>query len=104
MVQGLAGKESDLPSKKDGVPGWIVGAFERLLAFTLFALQLEDGYTILIAWMAAKLASNRQRRPWPKGVEDARQLRARTFIALMAGTLSLAFGILGGTIADFGCH
>jgi ABC-type dipeptide/oligopeptide/nickel transport system permease subunit len=44
--------------------------------------------------MAAKLAANWQRRE-----EADYGVRANTLIALMAGTLSLGIGVLGGLIA-----
>jgi hypothetical protein len=96
-------RESDVQPGVKGVPPWIVGEFERLLAFAIFFLKIEDAYTLLIAWMAAKIAANWQRRPWPDEPEEARRLRAETFIALMAGTLSLFFGVVGGSIAHCGC-
>jgi hypothetical protein len=96
--------ESNIEPREKGVPSWIVGLFERLLAFLLFALLVKHAETLLIAWMAAKLAANWQRRPWPKNTEVAREIRAHTFTALMAGTLSLGFGVLGGVIAHCGCR
>jgi hypothetical protein len=34
-----------------GVPRWIVGSFERLLALFLVALEVEGAYTLLAAWL-----------------------------------------------------
>jgi hypothetical protein len=53
--------------------------------------------------MTAKLAANWQRQPFKGdgGVKD-QKLRVYTISALMAGTLSLGFGILGGLIARQG--
>jgi hypothetical protein len=76
------------------VPPFILGTFERYLAFILVAAQVEGTATILVAWMAAKLAANWQRRE-----EADYGVRANTLIALMAGTLSLGIGVLGGLIA-----
>jgi len=104
MVVDWLLKRSNVGPLEKGVPPWIVGMFERLLAFTIFLFHVKSAYTLLIAWMAAKLASNWQRRPWPEGKDDGREIRANTFIALMAGTLSLALGVLAGTIAHCGCH
>ncbi len=91
-----------VPRHDQAVPVWITGTFERLLAF--FLILLTDGqgaYAVLIAWMAAKLAANWPRWPLPKeDDEQLRKLRARTFIALMTGIVSLAFGVFGGLIAN----
>ena len=97
-------RESNLPERDENdanvsVPHRIIGTFERLLAFTLVAGNVEAAYTILLAWMAAKLAANWQRRPDAEGDLTSRDVRAATLVALMTGALSLAFGVLGGTIA-----
>jgi hypothetical protein len=84
----------------EGVPPWIVGTFERLLAFALIFFDVEQALTVLIAWMAAKLAANWQRQTLAGDESEAdRKIRIYTLTALMAGTLSLAFGVLGGAIA-----
>jgi uncharacterized metal-binding protein len=103
-------RKSGLPVREEddaalAVPHRIIGTFERLFAFALVLAVSEVGQvvTVLIAWMAAKLAANWQRRPTEgKDEEKDRQIRANTFIALMAGVLSLAFGALGGAIARCG--
>jgi hypothetical protein len=81
---------------KPRVPQWFIGTFERLLAFVLvaFGADATQIVTILIAWMLAKIAANWQRRP---GTDP--EVRASTLIALMAGTLSLLLGVLGGFVA-----
>jgi hypothetical protein len=71
------------------VPPWIIGAFERLVAFALVYFHVKDAPTILALWIGAKLAANWQRRDAGDKTEEARQLRARTFIALMVGTVSV---------------
>jgi hypothetical protein len=83
---------------KPKVPHLVIGTFERLLAFFLvWLVPAERAGIILLAWMTAKLAANWQRR------EDADQeIRARTLIALITGTLSLSFGVVGGAIAKHG--
>jgi len=97
-------EESGLPTRDEdvvAVPHYIIGGFERLLAFFLVALNVSGAFTILVAWMAAKLAANWQRRATP-GDDDKKdqEVRASTLIALMHGVLSLAFGVLGGLIAQ----
>ena len=83
-----------------GVPPAITGTFERLLAFGLFFLNVSDAYTILALWIAAKLASNWQRRPVDKiSKSDEREVRVQTLIALMAGTLSVGIGAVAGAFA-----
>ena len=98
-------RKSDVPPRElrqQAVPVSIVGTFERLLAFLLVYLNVEGAYAILIAWMVAKLAANWQRQ-LKSGNQDAeeadRENRAATYIALMAGTVSLIFGAIGGAIA-----
>jgi hypothetical protein len=55
------------------------------------------------ALVTAKLASNWQRQPFKGDGGEADQLvRVYSISALMAGTLSLGFGILGGLIARHG--
>jgi hypothetical protein len=100
--------KSDVPPRElrqQAVPNSIVGTFERLLAFFLVCLNVEGAYAILIAWMAAKLAASWQRQPISGGLEAEeadREIRAGIFIALMAGTVSLIFGVVGGAIARYG--
>ena len=99
-------KESGVPTDREGegVPPWIVGTFERLLAFALIFFNVEQALTVLIAWMAAKLAANWRRQTLVGDDSEAdRKIRIYTLTALMAGTLSLGFGVLGGAIAR-GCH
>ena len=93
---------SDVPAEPPGkrVPNWITGLFERSLAFllVLFLPDIKEVGVVLLAWMTAKLASNWQRQPFKGDGGEADQLvRVYSISALMAGTLSLGFGILGGT-------
>jgi hypothetical protein len=83
------------------VPPWIVGTSERLLSFALFYFCVENRVTILALWIGAKLAANWQRRGGSQDTEPARQIRARTFIALMGGTVSVAIGAAAGAIARY---
>jgi hypothetical protein len=86
--------EVDPPTGKR-VPNWITGTFERLLAFVLVIAvsQIEQVTLILLAWLGAKLAANWQRAPYDE------LARVYTISALMAGTLSVGLGVLGGVIA-----
>ena len=83
------------------MPPEIVGTFERLLAFLLVTFTVAGTYAVLIGWMAAKLASDWQRQPITARTtrKAARTIRAQTITALLAGTLSLGFGVAGGLIA-----
>ena len=98
-------KASDLPITEKTykhVPSWILGDFERLLAFGLVAFAVPQAGTALIAWLAAKLAANWRRRDAGDDSDEAAIIRANTFIALMAGVLSVILGAVGGLIAGYG--
>jgi hypothetical protein len=85
------------PPKKEKervvVPTWLVGGFERSLAFVLVVFDVPGAYTLLAAWIAAKLAANWQRVPVDNSQKE-REVRARTLIALIAGVVSVGFGCL----------
>jgi hypothetical protein len=96
-------KESDIRDrelvKDDGVPVWFVGNFERILAVILVAAHVSEAYTVLAAWLAAKLATSWQRLPIDTGNEQRnRQIRAGTLVALIAGVISVSFGIVAGLL------
>jgi len=57
-------------SKEEGVPVWITGNFERLLAFFLVVFHVEGAYTILALWLGAKLAASWHRLPIEPYGED----------------------------------
>jgi hypothetical protein len=103
FVRWMSGVPAEPPGKR--VPNWITGLFERTLAFVLVVStgDMKEVGVVLLAWMTAKLAANWQRQPFKGdgGVKD-QKLRVYTISALMAGTLSLGFGILGGLIARQG--
>jgi len=44
-------------AKEEGVPAWITGTFERLLAFFLVLLRVEGAYALIALWLGAKLAN-----------------------------------------------
>jgi hypothetical protein len=69
----------------------------------LFLGDLKQVGVVLLAWMTAKLAANWQRQPY-KGDGGAKdqELRVYSISALMAGTLSLSIGVIGGAIARWG--
>jgi hypothetical protein len=98
-------KISDVPTDRPGagVPNWIVGLFERTFAFGVVFTNVEGVYAVLGAWMAAKLALNWQRPSYNKDDPNAEwQVRVYGISALMAGTLSLSLGAIGGAIARCG--
>ena len=85
--------------KDDHVPVQIVGNFERLLAVILVAAHIPETYTVLALWLAAKLATSWQRLPIDSADEEAnRQIRAGTLVALMAGIVSVGFGVVAGQL------
>jgi hypothetical protein len=85
--------------KHDGVPVWVVGNFERLLALVLVAAHVGEAYTVMAAWLGAKLATSWQRIPTDCRDEKLnRQIRAETLVALIAGVVSVAFGIVAGQL------
>ena len=96
--------ESDIDDptliKDDGVPVWVVGNLERLLAFFIVWGQVGEAYVVLAAWLGAKLATSWQRLPLDTGDEERnRQIRAGTLIALIAGVISVTFGVVAGLLA-----
>jgi len=92
---------SELDTHEDykHVPSWILGIFERLLAFFLVAFTIPQTGPILIAWVLAKLAANWQRREPTGDEEKDAAVRSQTFIALMGGVLSIGLGAFGGLLA-----
>ncbi len=75
-----------------------MGLFERTLAFVLVwgSGQLSSAVTVLAAWQALKMLTN-----WNRKVDNfnpADQINLAQS-ALLAGTLSLAIGVVGGLIA-----
>jgi len=84
------------------LPGWLTGMFERAFAFALVVAVRDAALivTILIAWMAAKLASNWHRGDRPdQNEQQDRWLRGRSLIAIMAGIMSLACAVVGAYIS-----
>ena len=90
------------PDKDIGVPPWIVGSFERLLAFVLVMFDVQGAYTLLAIWTGAKLAASWHRFPVTSD-EAGRQVRAGTMVALIAGIVSVGIGVLVGLIARWAC-
>ena len=87
---------SNVPQRRPhdmGVPQLFVGSFERLMAFSLVALGVQEAYTILGLWLGGKLAASWQRLP-VEGNEAGRQARAGTLIALIVGIVSVTLGVL----------
>ena len=73
-------------AKEEGVPVWITGNFERLLAFLLVLFHVEGAFTLLALWLGAKLAASWHRLPTEtegddeKGREHNRQVRSGTLV------------------------
>lgn len=88
------------PPDKRWQTGFVTGLFERFWTFLLFAhgVPWQGAATILVAWMAAKLAINWHRPPYEGWEGREREYRERAFVGLMAGALSIAFGVLGGLL------
>jgi hypothetical protein len=100
-------------AKEEGVPVWITGNFERLLAFFLVLFHVEGAYTLLALWLGAKLATSWHRLPTePYGdTEDdyerreyRRQIRAGTLCALIAGIVSVLIGAFAGLVVRSVCQ
>jgi ABC-type Fe3+ transport system permease subunit len=89
----------DAPSTKErGLPAGIVGCFERILAFVLVLFDVPSAGTLLAAWIGAKLAANWQRYPSNETNEFGREYRVQTFVALIAGVVSVGLGCLVGLV------
>ena len=99
-------------AKEEGVPVWITGNFERLLAFFLVLFHVEGAYTLLALWLGAKLAASWHRLPAEAygDTEDdekreySRQIRAGTLSALIAGIVSVLIGALVGLVVRSVCQ
>jgi hypothetical protein len=91
------------PEKDKGVPPWIVGSFERLLAFVLVLFDVQGAYTLLAIWIGAKLAASWHRIPVTSD-EAGRDVRAGTMVALIAGIISVGIGVVVGLMARWACH
>ena len=96
-------------AKEEGVPVWITGNFERLLAFLLVLFHVEGRFTLLALWLGAKLAASWHRLPTEtegddeKGREHNRQVRSGTH-ALIAGIVSVLIGASAGLVARSVCQ
>jgi hypothetical protein len=92
---------SDVPPEREdkdvGVPPFIVGTFERVLAFGLALYGVHEALTLLAAWLGAKLAASWQRFE-VKTDEAGRRVRVGTLLALIAGVISVAIGYLAGAL------
>ena len=96
-------------AKEEGVPVWITGNFERLLAFFLVLLHVEGAFTLIALWLGAKLAASWHRlatEPYGDAEkrEYNRQIRAGTLCALIAGIVSVLIGALVGLIIRNVCQ
>ena len=106
LVRWLRGQSriaEERPAKDVGIPPWIVGSFERLLAFALIVFNVEGAYTILAAWLAAKLAASWHRFPVASD-EAGRQVRAGTMVALITGVVSVGIGVVVGLLVRWACR
>ena len=56
IVRKASDVECEREKKDVGVPPWITGTFERLLAFGLLYVGVEEAGAILAGWIAAKLS------------------------------------------------
>ena len=109
---GAKSRVQERTAKDEGVPVWITGNFERLLAFFLVLFHVEGGYTLLALWLGAKLAASWHRLPTePYGDRNddekrdyARQIRAGTLCALIAGIVSVLIGAFAGLVVRSVCQ
>lgn len=77
-----------------------LGIFERHLFYILLLLLKGDSFVFMGGWLALKLASSWQRS---KGVSERHLFffRERTIVALLSGTVSLIFPVIGWAIATY---
>jgi hypothetical protein len=99
FINWLRTRSGVKPRRTNEVDHRIVGLFERTLAFALAFANFPGTYAVLIAWMAAKLALNWKRPSSKESSNAERERRVYGISALMAGTLSLSIGVVGGIIA-----
>jgi hypothetical protein len=90
------------PRPKRGVPSIITGTFERLLAFILLVICVDDAFTVLGIWLGLKLAANWQAMPH-EDTATSREVSVGTLTAVMAGIISVGIGAFGGWLARWGC-
>jgi hypothetical protein len=109
---GAKSRIKERTAKEEGVPVWITGNFERLLAFFLVLFHVEGAYTLLALWLGAKLAASWHRLP-PEPYGDrndeekreyGRQIRAGTLCALIAGIVSVLIGAFAGLVVRSVCQ
>ena len=100
-------------AQEEGVPVWITGNFERLLAFFLILFHVEGAYALLALWLGAKLAASWHRLPTESYAnsknddekrEYGRQVRAGTLCALIAGVVSVLIGAFAGLVVRSVCQ
>ena len=110
---GAKSRIKERTAKEEGVPVWITGNFERLLAFFLVLFHVEGAYALLALWLGAKLAASWHRLPTePYGNtknddekrEYGRQIRAGTLCALIAGIVSVLIGAFAGLVVRSVCQ
>jgi len=106
---GAKSRINERTAKEEGVPVWITGNFERLLAFLLILFHVEGAYAILALWLGAKLVASWQRLPIePYGDHEKqeynRQIRAGTLCALIAGIVSVLIGAFAGLVVRSVCQ
>jgi hypothetical protein len=76
-----------------------MGAFERIMAAIVVAANVPNAYALIAAWLGAKLAASWQRLPVDKDDPEAgRKIRAGTQAALIAGVISVSFGVVAGLL------
>ena len=85
----------DHPDDDDGVPGSVVGWFERTF-FTLAILASVSGaITGMVLWMGVKMAAH-----WDTRTESG--VEAMRITALLGNLLSLFFALAGGLLIRLG--
>ena len=109
---GAKSRIEERTAKEEGVPVWITGNFERLLAFFLVLFHVESAYALLALWLGAKLAASWHRLPTEPyrdtknddEREYGRQIRAGTLCALIAGIVSVLIGAFAGLVVRSVCQ
>jgi hypothetical protein len=115
---GKKSRVKEREAKEEGVPVWITGTFERLLAFLLVVFHVEGAYALLALWLGAKLAASWHRlstdqisaktagraKNDEEKREYGRQIRAGTLCALIAGVVSVLIGAAAGLVVRSVCQ
>lgn len=93
-------KATDVPG--DLIPGSVTGFIERFFFTLLVAFDVSGTGVAMMGWISVKMASGWNTRARSDGEEWAKAV-GKSFIALLAGLVSMTFALIGGlVIREFG--